>query len=265
MDEKYIDLYELQTRLKHGVESVFPGKVWLKAEISALKARPAGHCYMELSQSSESGMVAKAQAVVWSSRYRFLAPYFKSVTGADLSEGMDVLVRVTVNFSQLYGLSLVIDDIDPDFTLGEKERLRRMTIERLGKEGLMDLQKELALPVLPYRLAVISAPDAAGYRDFIRHLADNPYGFVFSPELFPAAMQGAEAPASIIDALGRILSSDGHFDLVLIMRAEVPGLTSPASTTMTLPRPSPLSRCRCVRRWGMTRTSMCATWSRTGI
>ena len=218
MDEKYIDLYELQTRLKHGVESVFPGKVWLKAEISALKARPAGHCYMELSQSSESGMVAKAQAVVWSSRYRFLAPYFKSVTGADLSEGMDVLVRVTVNFSQLYGLSLVIDDIDPDFTLGEKERLRRMTIERLGKEGLMDLQKELALPVLPYRLAVISAPDAAGYRDFIRHLADNPYGFVFSPELFPAAMQGAEAPASIIDALGRILSSDGHFDLVLIMR-----------------------------------------------
>ena len=192
MDGKYIDLYELNSRLKAGVESVFPGKVWLKAEISALKARPAGHCYMELSQTSDAGLVAKAQAVIWSSKFRFIAPFFKSVTGSDLSEGMNVLVQVSVNFSQLYGLSLVIDDIDPSFTVGEKERIRRQTIERLEKEGLMDLQKELALPVLPYRLAVISAPDAAGYRDFTKHLCENEYGFVFSPELFPATMQGTD-------------------------------------------------------------------------
>ena len=218
MDGKYIDLYELNSRLKAGVESVFPGKVWLKAEISALKARPAGHCYMELSQTSDAGLVAKAQAVIWSSKFRFIAPFFKSVTGSDLSEGMNVLVQVSVNFSQLYGLSLVIDDIDPSFTVGEKERIRRQTIERLEKEGLMDLQKELALPVLPYRLAVISAPDAAGYRDFTKHLCENEYGFVFSPELFPATMQGSDAPSSIIAALDRIAASGEVFDLVLIMR-----------------------------------------------
>lgn len=218
MDGKYIDLYELQSRLKAGVESVFPGKIWLKAEISALKARPAGHCYMELSQTSEAGLVAKAQAVIWSSKFRFLAPFFKSVTGSDLSEGMSVLVQVSVNFSQLYGLSLIIDDIDPSFTIGEKEQLRRQTIERLEKEGLMDLQKECALPVLPYRLAVISASDAAGYRDFVRHLCGNEYGFVFSPELFPASMQGADAPASIVSALERISRSGEQFDMVLIMR-----------------------------------------------
>lgn len=218
MTETYIDLYELQSRLKAGVESTFPGKVWLKAEISALKARPSGHCYMELSQSSDSGIIAKAQAVIWSSKYRFLAPFFKSVTGSDLSEGMNVLVQVSVNFSQLYGLSLVIDDIDPEFTLGEKELLRRQTIARLQEEGLMDRQKELALPVLPYRLAVISAPDAAGYRDFIRHLLGNGYGFVFCPELFPAVMQGGEAPSSITAALDSIASSGAQYDLVLIMR-----------------------------------------------
>ena len=218
MEEKYIDLYELQSRLKAGVENIFPGKVWLKAEIGALKARPSGHCYMELSQSSESGTIAKAQAVIWSSKYRFLAPFFKSETGAELSEGMSVLVMVTVNYSQLYGLSLVIEDIDPGFTIGEKERQRIQAIARLEKEGLMDLQKELAVPVLPYRLAVISAADAAGYRDFIRHLQDNEYGFVFSPELFPAQMQGGEAPDSIISALGQILGSGREFDLVLIMR-----------------------------------------------
>lgn len=218
MGENYIDLYELQTRLKNGVESVFPGKVWLKAEISAVKARPAGHCYLELSQSSETGILAKAQAVIWSSKFRFLAPFFKSVTGSDLAEGMNVLVQVSVNFSQLYGLTLVIDDIDPSFTIGEKEQLRRQTIERLEKEGLMDLQKELAMPVLPYRLAVISAPDAAGYRDFTRHLSGNEYGFVFCPELYPAVMQGSSAPSSIISALESISASGIRYDLVLIMR-----------------------------------------------
>ena len=218
MGENYIDLYELQTRLKNGVESVFPGKVWLKAEISAVKARPAGHCYLELSQSSETGILAKAQAVIWSSKFRFLAPFFKSVTGSDLAEGMNVLVQVSVNFSQLYGLTLVIDDIDPSFTIGEKEQLRRQTIERLEKEGLMDLQKELAMPALPYRLAVISGPDAAGYRDFTRHLSGNEYGFVFCPELYPAVMQGSSAPSSIISALESISASGVRYDLVLIMR-----------------------------------------------
>ena len=197
----YIDLYELQTRLKNGIEAAFPSKLWLKAEISAMKVRPAGHCYMELSQSSETGLVAKAQ-----------------VTGSDMSEGMNVLVLVSVNFSQLYGLSLVIDDIDPSFTVGEKEQQRRLTIARLEAEGLMELQKELPMPVLPYRLAVISASDAAGFRDFTRHLLENDYGFVFRSELFPAVMQGSAAPSSIIGALESIAQSDTTYDLVLVMR-----------------------------------------------
>ena len=214
----YIDLYELQTRLKNGIEAAFPSKLWLKAEISAMKVRPAGHCYMELSQSSETGLVVKAQAVIWSSKFRFLAPFFKSVTGSDMSEGMNVLVLVSVNFSQLYGLSLVIDDIDPSFTVGEKEQQRRLTIARLEAEGLMELQKELPMPVLPYRLAVISASDAAGFRDFTRHLLENDYGFVFRSELFPAVMQGSAAPSSIIGALESIAQSDTTYDLVLVMR-----------------------------------------------
>lgn len=214
----YIDLYELQTRLKNGIEAAFPSKLWLKAEISAMKVSPAGHCYMELSQSSETGLVAKAQAVIWSSKFRFLAPFFKSVTGSDMSEGMNVLVLVSVNFSQLYGLSLVIDDIDPSFTVGEKEQQRRLTIARLEAEGLMELQKELPMPVLPYRLAVISASDAAGFRDFTRHLLENDYGFVFRSELFPAVMQGSAAPSSIIGALESIAQSDTTYDLVLVMR-----------------------------------------------
>lgn len=217
MEKEIVDLYGLQTRLKEGVERTFPEKVWLKAEISAVKARPGGHCYLELSQSGDSGLVAKAQAVIWASRYRFLAPFFESVAGVPLSEGMLVLVRVQVSFSQLYGFSLVIDDIDPSWSLGEKEKARQQTIARLTEEGLMDRQKELALAVLPYRLAVISAPDAAGYRDFMKHLHGNEYGFRFSAELFPALMQGSGAASSICEAMDTAVASGG-FDALLILR-----------------------------------------------
>lgn len=218
MEKEYIDLFEFQTRLKEGVESLFPKRLWLKAEISAIKARNGGHCYLELSQSNDSGLIAKASAAIWSSRYRFLAPYFESVTGSPLQEGMSILVEVQPSYSQLYGFTLVINDIDPEFSLGIKELERQRTIERLQKEGLMGLQKELLFPYLPYRFAVISAEDAAGYRDFIRHIAENPYGFKVELDLFPALMQGKDCPGSIIEALDAVMESQVEYDAVLILR-----------------------------------------------
>ena len=218
MEKDFVDLFELQHRLKKGVESLFPDRIWVKAEVSAVKARNGGHCYLELSQSDENGLVAKTNAIIWSSRYRFIAPYFESVTGSPLKEGMVILVQVQVNFSELYGMSLIINDIDPEYSVGVKELERLKTIERLRKEGLMGLQKELELPLLPYDLAVISAEDAAGYRDFMRHLSENPYGFEVNPVLFPALMQGADCPASIISALDLIMEDGRPWDAVLILR-----------------------------------------------
>ena len=218
MEREYIDLFEFQSRLKEGIELLFPKRIWLKAEVSAVKARNGGHCYLELSQSDDKGLVAKASAIIWSSKYRFIAPYFESVTGSPVQEGMVILVEVQPTYSQLYGFSLIINDIDPECSLGVKEQERQRTIERLQKEGLMGLQKELELPMLPYRLAVISAEDAAGYRDFIRHLGENPYGFELVPVLFPALMQGADCPSSIISALDKIVEDGSQWDAVLILR-----------------------------------------------
>ena len=218
MEKEYIDLFEFQSRLKQGIECLFPSRIWVKAEVSAVKARSGGHCYMELSQSDANGLVAKANAIIWASKYRFIAPYFESVTGSPLSEGMSVLVEVQVNYSQLYGFSLIINDIDPEYSLGVKELERQRTIERLAREGLMELQKGLSLPLLPYRLAVISAEDAAGYRDFMRHLHENPYGFQVDTELYPALMQGADCPESIITAMDAVLDSGKEYDAVLVLR-----------------------------------------------
>ena len=218
MEKEYIDLFEFQTRLKEGVESLFPKRLWLKAEISAIKARNGGHCYLELSQSNDSGLIAKASAAIWSSRYRFIAPYFESVTGSPLQEGMSILVEVQPSYSQLYGFTLVVNDIDPEFSLGLKELERQKTIERLQKEGLMELQQELLMPYLPNKFAVISAEDAAGYRDFVRHIEENPYGFKVELDLFPALMQGKDCPGSIIEALDAVMESQVEYDAVLILR-----------------------------------------------
>ena len=218
MEKEFIDLFELQSRLKKGIELLFPKRIWIKAEVSAVKARNGGHCYLELSQSGDKGLEAKVNAIIWSSKYRFIAPYFESVTGSPLQEGMVVLVQVQVSYSELYGMSLIIDDIDPEFSIGVKELERLRTIERLQKEGLMGLQKELELPLLPYRLAVISAEDAAGYRDFMRHLEDNPYGFVVNSVLFPALMQGSDCPSSIISAMDAVIDTGEEWDAVLILR-----------------------------------------------
>ena len=218
MEKEFIDLFEFQSRLKQGIECLFPSRIWVRAEVSAVKARSGGHCYMELSQSDANGLVAKANAIVWASKYRFIAPYFESVTGSPLSEGMTVLVEVQASYSQLYGFSLVINDIDPEYSLGVRELERQKTIERLVKEGLMDLQKELSLPLLPYHLAVISAEDAAGYRDFMRHLHENPYGFEVDTELYPALMQGSDCPGSIIAAMDAVMESGKEYDAVLVLR-----------------------------------------------
>ena len=218
MEKEIFDLFDLQQKLKRGVECLFPKRIWIRAEVSAVKARNGGHCYLELSQSADDGLLAKCNAVIWSSKYRFIAPYFESVTGSPISPGMVVLVEVQVSYSELYGLSLVISDIDPDYSVGVRELERQKTIARLQAEGLMDLQSSLALPALPYRLAVVSAEDAAGYRDFMRHLHENPYGFQFETTLFPALMQGAGCPASIIEAMDAVMEDDGTYDAVLILR-----------------------------------------------
>lgn len=218
METEYVELIQLQLLLKEEIEESLPDRMWVRAEISSLQARANGHCYMELSQSREGeGVIAKARAVVWRGRWQILSRCFKDETGSELKAGITVLLHVQVSYSELYGLTLVVDDLDAAFTVGEAELQKRRTIEKLTEDGLMDKQKSLEPSALPYKLAVVSARDAAGFGDFCRHLEQNEYGFAFSVNLFEAAMQGDGAPESISEALQSI-EAEGGYDAVLIMR-----------------------------------------------
>ncbi len=219
MEERnFIDLFSLQELIRGGVEDALPGKVWVRAEISEIKVKSNGHCYLELSQENDEGLAARANAVIWRSRYAYIGRYFEAATGSPLSKGQEVLLRVQVTYHPVWGLTLTVDEVEAAFTVGEREMQRRRTLERLAEEGLMDLQARLRLNELPYSLAVVSAEDAAGYGDFRRHLLENPYGFAYRIDLYPAAMQGAAAPQSIADALAAIGGVRPAYDAVLILR-----------------------------------------------
>ena len=189
-----VTLFELQSSLKEGLADLFPERIRVRAELASVQVKAGGHCYIELSQSDSRGVIAKARAVIWRSIYPQIAGAFRQATGSDLKPGISILALCQVNYSELYGLSLIISDIEPELTLGEAELRKRATIARLEKEGLMDAQSQLDLPALPRNLAVISARDAAGYGDFCRHLETNEWGFSFSLTLYEALMQGESAP-----------------------------------------------------------------------
>ena len=213
-----MELLELQQIIQEGIEDALPGIVRVRAEVASVQQRSNNHCYLELCQSGPLGVVAKVRAIIWKSRAGAVLGKFSKANGSALQAGMALVFEGRVNYSELYGVSLIIEDIDVEHTLGEAELRRRRTLERLEKEGLLDMQKELALPDVPYSLAVISAHDAAGYGDFCRHLLENEYGFAFEVTLFEATMQGDGAPASIIAALDRIKNEGVDYDSVLILR-----------------------------------------------
>lgn len=212
----YMDLLELQTRIKDGVAEAFPGRYWVKAEIASWSPRANGHCYLSLTQSRGGKAIAESRAMIWKWQYPRLTQYFAQETGQKLQAGLTVLVKVQVAFSELYGMSLYIEDIDAAFTLGEQALERKKTIERLTKDGYMDMQKELAIPDIPWRLAVITSKTAAGYQDFRNHLLDNPEGYAFSLDLYEALMQGEQAPQSIAEAIEE--ASGKSYDAILILR-----------------------------------------------
>ena len=215
-----LSLLELNALVRRSLEQCLPDQYWIQAELSDVRSNTTGHCYLEFVQKDprSNNLVAKARGMIWSNIYRLLKPYFEETTGQLFASGIKVLVKVTVQFHELYGYSLTVLDIDPAYTLGDMARRRREILMQLEEEGVLTLNKELEMPVLPQRIAVISSATAAGYGDFCHQLQHNSGGFFFYTELFPALMQGNQVEESVLAALDRINDRVNEFDVVVIIR-----------------------------------------------
>ena len=219
-NKNIITLLELQTMIKRGLTSLFSANYQVVAIINEIKENISGHCYIELVEHSEGSTIPKAKvsATIWSYTYRMLKPYFESETGISLSAGMKILVSVQIQYHELYGLSLNIIDIDPTYTIGEIQLQRQKTIKKLIEDGVFDMNRNLQIPALPLRIAVISSVSAAGYRDFMNQLYSNERNYNFQTTLFGATLQGKDAEASIIAAIDEIYNAIDSYDIVVIIR-----------------------------------------------
>ena len=232
MSDKRLTLFELNHLVRDVLECEMPDEYWVEAELSECH-ESKGHCYMELIQKDERNAtpIAKADAKCWASKWMLIRPYFERTTGERLRAGMKVLLKVYPQFHEAFGFSWIVTDIDPTYTLGDMARKRQEIIRQLKEEGVFDLQRELELPLFCQHIAVISSESAAGYGDFCHQLSDNPYGFQFQTQLFPAIMQGEGVSQSIISALENIYNGQ-YFDCVVIIRGG--GATSDMSGFDTL-------------------------------
>lgn len=214
-------LYELTNQIHCILSETFSSTYWVRAETSDIRVNASsGHCYLEFIEKdpNTNQLIAKARGAIWARTFRLLKSYFEVETGQTFTSGLKVLVKVSVEFHELYGLSLNVVDIDPSYTMGDMMRRRQEIIRRLQKEGVFELNKELALPELTQRLAIITSPTAAGYEDFMNQLTHNPQGYQFYIKLFPALMQGEKTEDSVIAALDRIYEHQELFDAVVIIR-----------------------------------------------
>lgn len=206
--------------VKDLVETSFTGAYWVTAEISSLSLNTRGHCYLELVEKRDGSAtpVAKARAIIWSYAFPMIKETFEQATGQKLRAGIKVQVKVEVSFHEAYGYSLIIQDIDPTYTMGSMALLRKEIIDHLTRDGILDMNAHLPLPRPLQRIAVISSATAAGYGDFCSQLDNNAEGYKFIIRLFPAVMQGERTAASIIAALDSVARQIEDWDCVVIIR-----------------------------------------------
>lgn len=215
---KFFSLLEVMSSIQKTIIGRYSSLFWVKAEMIKLNHYThSGHCYPDLVEKKEGRIVAQTRAIIWKNDFESISKKFIYFTKEPIKDGVTILFQCRINFDTLHGLSLNIIDIDPMFTLGELEKERQETIERLKKEDLFHANSTLPLALLPQRLAIISVQTSKGYSDFM-NIIDQENNYKLFTYLFPSLLQGDNAVETLIQALEAVEKVKKHFDAVLIIR-----------------------------------------------
>jgi exodeoxyribonuclease VII large subunit len=212
-------LFEVTKSIQKTISERYRSSYWIKAEMNKLNFySQSGHCYPELVEKESGKVIAQVKCTLWKDDYININNNFLKILREPLKDGIKILFLATISFEPVHGLSIRIVDIDPGYTLGDLEAEKQETIRRLHEEGIFSGNKEVSLPLLPQRIAVISVETSKGYLDFLNILKPNPWGYHFSTVLFPSLLQGEKAVDTMIQQLQRIKKVIHHFDAVAIIR-----------------------------------------------
>ncbi len=210
-------LLEVNQYIRRVISLNFDEPLWVECEIG--QASPSrGHWYLDLIQKEDDQVVAQCQAALWANVYFFLRKKSPVPIEDILKQGMAVKLKVNIDFHERYGLKLIIEDIDSSFTIGQLELQRLAILKEIKEKGLLHKNAQTTLPPVIQHLAVISSGRAAGYKDFVKHIEDNYYGYDVRITLFEAAMQGQAVETEVLACLDEIEKHPDQFDAVSIMR-----------------------------------------------
>lgn len=214
-----ITLEKLLSGVKGVISNAFRERIWIRAEIVNISAAKP-HAYLELSDYDSSGRdLAKARAMIWS-RDLNIVRRFEEKTGISLKSGVKILCQVNVEFSEKFGLSLKIVNIDESFTLGDMEAKVQGIKNSLIKEGVYGLNRQLPEPVDYTRIAVIAPEEAAGLGDFMTQARLLMQHQLCDFVVFAAKFQGNKG-VSIINAFAsieRLIGKGEQFDAIVVIR-----------------------------------------------
>lgn len=219
MSTNALRLFDILEHIRRAMALNFPEALWIRAEIAQVR-ESRGHVFLELIEKEEGSeeWIAQVSAVIWAGNHRNLQKSLSRQYADVLQEGMEILCKARIDFHERYGLKLIIEDIDPAYTVGQLALERQKKYQTLLQENLAGKNAALPLPRVLQRIAVISSPQAAGWQDFEQQLQHNAFQYRFALTLFPAAMQGSQLEGEVLAQLSRIRTLCSAFDAVVIIR-----------------------------------------------
>lgn len=224
-----IKLSQLLVQIQETIQDRFEGEsYWVSAQITNVKKYESNRrCYLTLEEYENGQKTAEIRAVFWANCYHVIEQ-FEKVTKQVFQNGIEIICKVRVRYHKVYGLNVDVMEIDIAHTLGSLELQRQQTLERLVKENPKTIQliegvyrtfnNRLPLPLIVSNIALITAPNSDGQRDFIQELSKNKHGYSFSVKEFLTTIQGDNAHKLILEQLKLIEKSKEPFDAVAILR-----------------------------------------------
>lgn len=188
----------------------------------------SGNFYFKLIEKKDNEKIAEIKTIIWRSQ-EYIIDNYSSETNTTFQDGLELLVKVKVNYHHIYGLSLIIREIDASYTLGKVEDAKRVTLKKLEEEKIIkkidgkfySANKRLKLPLVIQKIAIITSKGIEGENDFISKLNKNKRGYLFSfpyRELLYTSMQGKASIEGIIEKLNFLKNKSNEIDIIAIVR-----------------------------------------------